>query len=175
MSNYTDLVAAWSSHLPDANQNPARILVVAADGSPQMLGLLDGGNLAAEYPISTARKGLGEANGSDETPVGWHQTPGAMFEKKAPTGGVWQEGGPTVPALMLTRLLVLEGLEPGLNLGGDVDTFNRGIYIHGTNCTAELGTPASHGCVRMDYQKVVELFDQVSVGDLVLIAGGDPE
>jgi UDP-N-acetylmuramate--alanine ligase len=119
---------------------------------------------------------------SDRTPPGWlticgrignGYAPGTCFEKKAPTGMVWRPGGSTNPARMLTRLIVLQGLEDGVNLHGDVDTFARGIYIHGTNVPAELGTPASHGCVRMDYQEVVELFDRVQVGDGLLVAG-DP-
>jgi lipoprotein-anchoring transpeptidase ErfK/SrfK len=48
-----------------------------------------------------------------------------------------------------------------------------GIYdgagIHGTYETGSLGSAASHGCIRMGVDDVVELFDKVSVGDPVYI------
>jgi len=184
MSVYTDLVNNWMAHLPENYRGANRILVVDGNGGPQRMASLQGVNIAAEFLVSTARNGFGDVPGSDETPVGWHKicakigaglAPGAVFKEKTFTGTVWSpDGGSTFPALMLSRLLVLDGLELGLNKGGQVDSFDRGIYIHGTNCTAELGQPASHGCVRMNYQDVVTLFDTVDVNDLVLIAAGSP-
>jgi lipoprotein-anchoring transpeptidase ErfK/SrfK len=50
-------------------------------------------------------------------------------------------------------------MEEGRNKGGDVDTFSRYIYIHGTNRVEDLGRPASGGCVRMDPAEVIELYD----------------
>jgi lipoprotein-anchoring transpeptidase ErfK/SrfK len=48
-----------------------------------------------------------------------------------------------------------------------------GIYdgagIHGTYETGSLGSAASHGCIRMAVDDVVELFDKVEVGDPVYI------
>lgn len=41
--------------------------------------------------------------------------------------------------------------------------------IHGTNQPWVIGTKASHGCIRMRNQDVLELFPQVSLGTLVLI------
>ena len=46
----------------------------------------------------------------------------------------------------------------------------RYIYIHGTPEEASLGTPASHGCVRMGNDDVIELFDLVQPGTRVEIA-----
>jgi len=70
---------------------------------------------------------------------------------------------------ILTRILWLSGLEEGRNLGGKVDTYRRYIYIHGTPDEASLGTPASHGCIRMSSADVCELFDAVDEGTLVRI------
>ena len=53
--------------------------------------------------------------------------------------------------------------------GGDVDTWSRYIYIHGTNSEDRLGQPVSHGCVRLANRDVIRLFDLVQVGDSVLI------
>jgi lipoprotein-anchoring transpeptidase ErfK/SrfK len=61
-------------------------------------------------------------------------------------------------------------MEPGRNKGGTVDTYNRYIYIHGTNEEHKLGTPASHGCIRMRNADVAELFDRVKVGTEVRIS-----
>lgn len=58
---------------------------------------------------------------------------------------------------------------PGTNAGGDVDSHERCIYIHGTAEEATIGTPSSHGCIRMRNQDVIGLYDQVPLGTLVMI------
>jgi lipoprotein-anchoring transpeptidase ErfK/SrfK len=45
----------------------------------------------------------------------------------------------------------------------------NGAGIHGTDDTGSLGSAASHGCIRMAVDDVVELFDKVEVGDPVYI------
>jgi lipoprotein-anchoring transpeptidase ErfK/SrfK len=49
-----------------------------------------------------------------------------------------------------------------------------GIYdgagIHGTDARGSIGTNASHGCIRMLVEDVIELYDQVPVGAPVYIA-----
>ena len=74
------------------------------------------------------------------------------------------------PALITTRILWLSGLEPGVNLGGHVDSHDRYIYIHGTNREDLIGIPQSSGCVVMRNADIIELYDRVSAGDMVLIA-----
>jgi lipoprotein-anchoring transpeptidase ErfK/SrfK len=44
-----------------------------------------------------------------------------------------------------------------------------GAGIHGTDDTGSLGSAASHGCIRMAVDDVVELYDKVEVGDPVYI------
>ena len=63
----------------------------------------------------------------------------------------------------------LEGLEVGINKGKGIDSYERRVYIHGTPEEGLIGTPASHGCIRMRNTDVVELFDTVSKGTLVEI------
>jgi hypothetical protein len=70
---------------------------------------------------------------------------------------------------ILTRILWLTGLEPGRNRGGDVDTLRRFVYIHGCPDTEPIGTPGSHGCIRMRNGDLLWLFDRVSAGTLVEI------
>lgn len=43
------------------------------------------------------------------------------------------------------------------------------IYIHGTPDEASLGTPVSHGCIRMRNRDVIAPFDQVEPGTRVEI------
>jgi lipoprotein-anchoring transpeptidase ErfK/SrfK len=45
-----------------------------------------------------------------------------------------------------------------------------GAGIHGTDDVGSLGSAASHGCIRMAIPDVVDLFDQVEVGDPVFIS-----
>ena len=71
--------------------------------------------------------------------------------------------------MITSRILWLRGLEPGVNRGGDVDTYERYVYIHGTQREERLGEPMSSGCVLMGNADIVELYEQVRVGDWVWI------
>ena len=71
--------------------------------------------------------------------------------------------------LITARIIRLRGLEDGVNAGGNVDTFDRYVYIHGTNQDDRIGTPNSHGCLLLRNADVAELFDIVNDGTLVLI------
>lgn len=133
----------------------------------------DAGAVMRSYPVSTAKNGPGERNGSFCTPRGRHvirakigrgQPENTVFVRRRPTGECWS------PALhsqhpgrdwMLTRILWLSGCEPGRNRLGDVDTMRRYIYIHGSPDSAEMGKPGSIGCIRMRNSDIVELFDLV--------------
>ena len=141
------------------------------------------GALLTEYPVSTARNGPGETLGSGCTPRGWHQVrarigAGAplntVFLRRRPTGEIYSEAlAREFPGRdwILTRILWLSGLEPGRNRLGDVDTFRRFIYIHGTPDSVPMGVPGSRGCVRMRNRDLLEVFDAVSPGTRVLIRG----
>ena len=147
----------------------------------QTLRLLRGGTLLREYPVSTARNGPGELQGSACTPRGAHVIQakigggcevGTVFVGRRPTGEVWNvalaEANPERDWI-LTRILWLGGREPGKNRFGEVDTLRRYIYIHGCPDDAPMGEPLSHGCVRMRNADVLELFDLVAPGTEVLV------
>jgi len=68
-----------------------------------------------------------------------------------------------------SRILWLDGLENGINRGVGVDSYSRYIYIHGTHEEGLIGQKASHGCIRMFNNDVIELFDMVSEGTKVQI------
>ena len=71
--------------------------------------------------------------------------------------------------LVTSRILWLRGLEPGVNQGGESDSHDRYIYIHGTNHEDRIGSPQSAGCVLMRNLDLVELFEEVRLGDQVWI------
>ena len=68
-----------------------------------------------------------------------------------------------------TGLKTSDGLEKALNKGEGIDSFKRYIYIHGTSEEGRLGSPASHGCIRMKNKEVIELYEKIKIGTLVLI------
>ena len=135
------------------------------------------------YVVSTARAGQGCVQDSHQTPDGLHQVcekigaaalPGMVFKGRQPTGKLASEWATPEDNLITSRILWLDGLEPGRNQGVTadgkvVDTRRRFVYIHGTNQTAKLGQPNSHGCVLLSDTDVVRLFDVVPVGTPVLI------
>ena len=143
--------------------------------------LIDNGRAVKRYRCSTAAAGAGNVMDSGMTPLGWHQVGakiggelemGAVLKDRKWTGEVWSAGEQTEKDLILSRILRLEGLEDGKNRGGDVDTWSRYIYIHGTNQVEVLGQPASAGCIRLDPQEVIDLYEQVDEGCCVLITQG---
>jgi lipoprotein-anchoring transpeptidase ErfK/SrfK len=94
-----------------------------------------------------------------------------VFVSRRPTGRHFSEFPDNVANdnLITSRILWLRGLEPGVNAGGDVDTYERYVYIHGTNHEARIGEPMSAGCVLMRNLDLVELYEDVRAGDHVLI------
>ena len=104
--------------------------------------------------------------------LGAGQPPGMVFKSRVPTGRHFSEvleHEPKNENLITSRILWLRGLELGVNRGGDVDTYERYVYIHGTNHEARLGEPLSAGCVLMRNLDIVELYEEVRVGDRVWI------
>ncbi|MBU57790.1 MAG: L,D-transpeptidase [Alcanivorax sp.] len=146
----------------------------------QTLTLQDGAE-SHRFPVSTAAAGAGCRQGSNATPLGRHLVR-ARFGDGLPEGAVFQgrrfhgeihdpQRAATQPGRdwILSRILWLGGLEPGLNHGGDVDSFRRFIYIHGTPDSEPMGTPASHGCIRMRNTDVIALFARVPVATPVTL------
>src|SRR5579872_4485187 len=127
------------------------------------------------YRCSTSRFGIGQAVNSNCTPLGLHRIaekigggwpPGTVFRSRKAVGFAWQ-GLPLAP--ITTRILWLEGLEPGFNRGGSVDTRARYVYIHGTGDEPMIGRPASRGCIHLTAQDLLPLYDFLPVGTLVWI------
>ena len=129
-----------------------------------------------KFRCSTSRFGISQMAGSNGTPLGLHRIVekigggwpvGTVFKSRKPIGYTWQ-GMPN--AKITTRILWLEGLEPGFNRGGNVDSHARYIYLHGTGDEMTLGRPASCGCVHLAADDLIPLFDRLPTGTLVWIS-----
>lgn len=160
--------------MPAADPDAHLVLI---DLERQALRVLREGVEVFRCTISSAANGIGCTEGSGCTPHGWHriaavlgrgEPAGMRFVSREPTGETWS-GGPAEGDWILSRILWLEGLEPGVNRGAGVDSFERYIYIHGTNHENLLGSPASHGCVRVSNADAVLLADHLQEGDLVFL------
>ncbi len=147
----------------------------------QTLHLLEEDRVLQSWPVSTSRYGIGGQNDSMKTPPGAHRIAecigdGAALHTvfkgrvaQAQTAEVEAEPRATGLECITTRILWLDGLEPGINKDGEMDSYQRYIYIHGTHEEGLIGQAASIGCIRMRGADVLELFDRVSVDTLVLI------
>lgn len=147
----------------------------------QELKVIDNNQLIKSYRISTAKNGVGELAGSEQTPRGMHKIRAkigrncainTVFVGRRPTGEIY------TPELknnhpgrdwILTRILWLSGLEIGKNRLGTKDTMRRYIYIHGTPEEIDMGIPGSKGCIRMKNKELIELFDMVACYTTVCI------
>ncbi|HBE92785.1 MAG TPA: L,D-transpeptidase [Gammaproteobacteria bacterium] len=147
----------------------------------QTLTLLTSDSVEQVFPVSTALNGPGQQHGSECTPIGRHvvracigtgQVLNSVYTGRRPTGEIYSERlSREQPGRdwILTRILWLSGIEPGINRLGDVDTMRRFIYIHGTPYENQIGTPVSKGCIRMRNVDIIELFDKVVPGTAVNI------
>ncbi|MCU0779684.1 MAG: HAD-IB family phosphatase [Akkermansiaceae bacterium] len=138
----------------------------------QTLTMWRGETPLAVYPVSTAEKGVGFTDGSLRTPTGRFRVCGkigaglplgTIFRARQPQG-TWRPGEMTDEDLILTRIFLLDGLDPD-----NANTLQRHIYLHGTNREDLIGTPASHGCVRLTNHDIRELFEQVPEGAPLVI------
>ncbi len=142
------------------------------------------------YSVSTSKFGLGCLNDSFKTPTGLHSIREKIGDKM-PIYTIFK-GRKTISNdltlqdfykdkkahnkhfkdhedVITSRILRLKGEERDVNLGGNVDSFLRYIYIHGTAHEDQIGSKASHGCVRMKNHDIIDLFDKCPENMFVLI------
>ncbi len=131
-----------------------------------------------KYPVSTSKYGIGSQANSNKTPLGLHRIEnkigdgapqGMVFKGRRATGRIAQMNVPGAGDLVTTRIMWLKGLEPGNNSGRRIDSYKRYIYIHGTAEEEKIGQPASHGCIRMYNDDVIDLFERTTEGSEVNI------
>jgi lipoprotein-anchoring transpeptidase ErfK/SrfK len=154
---------------------------IEVDISEQRLYLIENSLVKASYPISTSKYGEGSIENSFKTPLGKHSIKemigdeaeiNTIFTSRINTkrsATIIDQFQDTDNDYVTSRIMWLDGEEDGLNKGGNVDSFRRYIYIHGTHEEGLIGTKASHGCIRMFNYDVIELFNLVNIGTKVLI------
>ena len=154
---------------------------IEVDISEQRLYLIENSLIKASYPISTSKYGEGSIENSFKTPLGKHSIKEMIGEEAEIntifTSRINTERSATIidkfedtdNDYVTSRIMWLDGEEVGFNKGGNVDSFRRYIYIHGTHEEGLIGTKASHGCIRMFNYDVIELFNLVNIGTKVLI------
>ena len=154
---------------------------IEVDISEQRLYLIENNLIKASYPISTSKYGEGSIQNSFKTPLGEHSIKEMIGEeaeintiftsrintKRSAT--IIDQYEDTDNDYVTSRIIWLDGEEEGFNKGGNVYSFRRYIYIHGTHEEGLIGTKASHGCIRMFNYDVIELFKLVNIGTKVLI------
>ena len=131
---------------------------IIVDTGKRRLLYINGGGTAREYAIGVGREGFawkGKQKISRKAEWPSWTPPAEMVSREALKGRILpatMEGGPENP--LGARALYLG------------DTLYR---IHGTNEPWTLGKAVSSGCIRMANDDVVELFDKVKVGTLVVV------
>lgn len=173
-----------AQHISKMGFGPTREIIVV-DARKQTLSVVKGDQIKKTFTIATGRNGLGQSANSLKTPLGLHRI-NEKIGDGVPKYGIFnkrQYVGTTAKRLpktqqrkdyISTRILRLEGLQPGFNKGRDwfgrtVDTEKRAVYIHGTTFEQALGYPSTKGCVHMSADDVISLFNTVPVGTLVWI------
>ena len=155
--------------------------IIIVDISEQRLYLYSNNDLIQSFPVSTSKYGEGQTENSFKTPLGLHEIK-EKIGHKAPINTIFTarvntnkradvqiKQNDTEDDFVTSRIMWLDGLEDGINRGLGVDSYNRYIYIHGTHEEGLIGQKASHGCIRMFNNDVIELFDIVSEGTKVHI------
>lgn len=177
----TEKISTIIEHIYDRLSGAVTDNVLLISIPEQTLELWSREKFIAMYSISTALKGPGNEMNSLKTPLGIHRIAekigagcevGTIFKGRRATGEVLADFTQKTANedLITSRILWLDGLEEGINRGGDVDSKQRYIYIHGTHAEDTIGQAVSHGCIRMKNADVIELFERVLINDLVYIS-----
>jgi lipoprotein-anchoring transpeptidase ErfK/SrfK len=152
------------------------------DISQQRLYLKKNDDLIKSYPISSSKYGEGSIENSNMTPLGLHvikekigtNVPiNTLFISRINTKrtvNIENSRNKTKDDHITSRILWLDGLEEGKNKGKGVDSYSRYIYIHGTHEEGLIGEKASHGCIRMLNNDVIDLYNYVNIGTEVYIS-----
>jgi len=130
-------------------------------------------NILASYDISPGAEGYGRY--INMTPIGIHRIKekigggaeiGRIFIGRQPAGmsALYDYYIDTEDDYVTTRIMWLDGLEPG-----NLTSYDRYIYLHGTPEEGLLGRRASQGCIRMGNEDIIKLFDRVKEGTYVNI------
>ena len=131
--------------------------------SRQILSTVEDGAALKDFSISSALNGVGQQQGSGQTPIGQHYIRAkigqdakinSVFIGRRATGEIYSSQlAAQFPQRdwILSRILWLCGTEVGCNRLGQVDSMARYIYIHGTPDSEPLGVVKSNGSAPCSY------------------------
>ncbi len=104
--------------------------------------------------------------------IGSDQPLGMVFKGRSPINYRYWECDKEMQKqnLITSRILRLVGLQEGLNCGTGIDTYERYVYIHGTNHENKLGTPSSSGCIQVSNNNAIELAGNIPAGSHLYIS-----
>lgn len=163
--------------LTSCNRTVGTPTAVVTDGvvvsvRDQELAVMRQGEVVKTYKISTSKFGLGDARGSNRTPLGHHSVAqkiggempkGMVFKSRRPTGEIVAPNSPGRDPIV-SRIIWLRGHE-----SRNRNAHGRLIYIHGTTEERLIGSPASYGCIRMKSDDIVDMYPLLAQGDPVVI------
>jgi len=127
---------------------------IVVDNSERWLYLIQGNGKALRYGVGVGRKGFQwrgthRISRKAEWP-GW--TPPAAMRKRQPGLPAYMPGGPDNP------------------LGARAMYIGSTLYrLHGTSDPYSIGQAVSSGCIRLMNDDVIDLYDRVRVGALVVV------
>jgi lipoprotein-anchoring transpeptidase ErfK/SrfK len=130
---------------------------IVVDSDNHYLYYVQDGGKAIRYGITVGEEamawsGIAKVGNMTEWPA-WHPTPGEISRLGVPT---FVPPGPDNP--MGSRALYL--------YSGGKDTLFR---IHGTNQPEYIGASISSGCIRMTNEDVIDLYNRVKMGTVVVV------
>ena len=164
------------------NHNLNNKYLIFINISTQCLTLYKNFESIIQYKISSSKYGEGSEIGSYKTPLGAHYikevigidvNPLTIFKERVATREIAQVISKKISTntdVICSRILWLDGLDEGKNKGSNCDSYKRFIYLHGTNEEGLLGEKASHGCIRMSNNDIIELCNNDIINTFVYIS-----
>jgi lipoprotein-anchoring transpeptidase ErfK/SrfK len=152
----TPVPEAFRRAIVDYHRKEAPGSIVVDSDHHFLYYVLDGGK-AIRYGITVGEEamawsGIAKVGSMTEWPA-WHPTPGEISRLGVPK---FVAAGPDNP--MGSRALYL--------YSGGKDTLFR---IHGTNQPEYIGASISSGCIRMTNEDVIDLYNRVKMGTIVVV------
>ncbi len=182
---YTTLTGEWTEKIQDSynklqdridfkNESHKPIIIINSKENPQKAYIIKNHTITKTYTISTGKNGVGNEWGTGKTPLGTlavdekigdSVSKGTIFKSQKNTwkiATIEKKEIDTSEDLITSRIITLVGKEDK-----NRNTKERYIYIHGTNEEWLLWRPSSHGCIRMDNDNIIELYDIIKEWSLV--------
>lgn len=172
--------SAFVQSLKKQDLEATEVVVLYSHGEKKLMWIQRSGGVRT-FAASASPRPMSNREGSLATPPGLHRV-AEKYGDEAADGSVFvgrqlqparywerEDAGEAQKALVTTRILRLAGLEPGRNLGSGVDSFDRFIYIHGTNHPQRFPEHGSCGCIVLLDDDLRWLYENTPLDSMVWI------